>query len=107
MSLIQWHKIAASSAELFPVNVTKKEVGVDNRRICIIKYNDKIFAVAALCPHAGGALCDGNTDMLGNIVCPVHHYRFQLATGRNTSGEGYHLKTYPVAEREDGVYVGL
>jgi 3-phenylpropionate/trans-cinnamate dioxygenase ferredoxin subunit len=107
MSLIKWHKIAASANELFTSDQTKKEVEADSRRICIIKFQDKLFAVTALCPHAGGALCDGHTDMLGNIVCPVHHYRFQLATGRNTSGEGYHLKTYKVEEREDGVYVGI
>ncbi len=107
MSLLNWYKIAASPAELFTAGETKKEVAIETRRICIIKFNDKLFAVSALCPHAGGALCDGYTDMLGNIVCPVHHYRFQLATGRNTSGEGYHLKTYQVEEREDGIYVGI
>jgi 3-phenylpropionate/trans-cinnamate dioxygenase ferredoxin subunit len=40
-------------------------------------------------------------------VCPLHRYRFSLANGRNTSGEGYFLKTYPVKEDDDGVWVGL
>ncbi|MEP6845364.1 MAG: Rieske 2Fe-2S domain-containing protein, partial [Panacibacter sp.] len=59
------------------------------------------------CPHAGGILADGHIDTMGNIVCPLHHYRFNMQNGRNTSGEGFFVKTYPVEIREDGVYVGM
>jgi hypothetical protein len=30
-----------------------------------------------------------------------------MENGRNTSGEGYYLKTYPIEIREDGIYIGL
>jgi 3-phenylpropionate/trans-cinnamate dioxygenase ferredoxin subunit len=30
-----------------------------------------------------------------------------MENGRNTSGEGYFLKTYPLETREDGIYAGM
>ena len=49
----------------------------------------------------------GKTDLAGSIVCPVHHYRFNLKNGFNTSGEGYFLTTWRIAEKEDGIYILL
>jgi nitrite reductase/ring-hydroxylating ferredoxin subunit len=67
----------------------------------------RVLACAHKCPHAGGAMADGFVDALGNIVCPLHRYKFSLQNGRNTSGEGYYLKTHPVQLRENGVFVGI
>ena len=77
------------------------------KSFCLACHYDKIFAVAPKCPHAGGPMSAGYVDALGNIVCPLHRYKFNLSTGRNTSGEGYFLKTWPVEVRDDGVWVGL
>ena len=52
-------------------------------------------------------LIDGTLTARGEVVCPLHHYRFRIENGYNSSGEGYRLKTYLVEEREDGVYLGL
>ena len=46
-------------------------------------------------------------DGAGNIVCPVHHYRFNIKNGRNTSGEGYFLKTFRVQVREEGIFIEI
>ena len=71
------------------------------------KKDGNIFAFAYKCPHAGGYFVNGYLDALGNVVCPVHRYKFCPANGRNVSGEGYYLKHWPVEIRADGVYVGL
>jgi len=105
--LFHWHRIANAVAELnFAVNdiaVTE----ITDKKICIGRHKDKLFAFAYTCPHASGILADGYIDALGNIVCPVHRYKFNVQNGRNTSGEGYYLKHWPVEVREDGVYVGM
>jgi 3-phenylpropionate/trans-cinnamate dioxygenase ferredoxin subunit len=44
---------------------------------------------------------------LGNVVCPLHRYKYALKNGRNISGEGYYLKHWPVEIRGNGIYVGL
>ena len=107
MKKITFHKIAHSIEELdFGVN-NLLQIEVDGKQVCLAKVNDTVLACAAKCPHASGILADGFIDPLGNIVCPLHRYKYDLKNGRNVSGEGYFLKTYPVEIREDGIYVGM
>lgn len=102
-----WFKIAETLNELpFGVN-NLSVVEVNTKKITLAKYKENILACAHLCPHASGILADGHIDALGNIVCPVHRYKFNLMNGRNVSGEGYYLKTYPVKVNEEGVFVGF
>ena len=102
-----FHKIASSPAELhFPDNKLL-EIKAGDKTICLAQHKDSLQACAAKCPHAGGHLADGYIDPLGNIVCPLHRYKFSLQNGRNVSGEGYCLKTFPIEIREDGVYAGI
>jgi nitrite reductase/ring-hydroxylating ferredoxin subunit len=82
-------------------------VEVEGKKICVTKYKDEWYAFAATCPHASGQMDQGFVDALGNIVCPVHRYRFSLKNGRNTSGEGYYLKTYKLEIRGTALYVGI
>jgi nitrite reductase/ring-hydroxylating ferredoxin subunit len=104
---ITWYKIADSLTDL-PINTNGLcEVEVNGKTICIAIANENVKACASKCPHAGGNMSSGYVDALGNIVCPLHRYKFSLANGRNTSGEGYFLKTYPIEERENGIFVGL
>jgi nitrite reductase/ring-hydroxylating ferredoxin subunit len=104
---LQWTKVAESLAEIpFGVNQLA-EVMADGKQVCIGRYKDEMFAFAPKCPHASGAFVNGFIDVLGNVVCPLHRYKFCLKNGRNVSGEGYYLKHWPVEVRDDGVYVGL
>jgi len=82
-------------------------VDLSNKKICVTKYQDNWFAFAYLCPHASGLLANGYVDITGNVVCPVHRYKFNIRNGRSTTGEGYYLKTYPIEARTDGMYVGF
>src|SRR4051812_18965110 len=95
-----WHKIPELLSGLH-------EIIIGDKKICVVKKDENLFACAGSCPHAGGVMASGYVDALNNIVCPVHHYRFSLKNGRNTSGEGYSLKTYPVECREDGWFIEL
>lgn len=102
-----WIKIADSIEEIsFGAN-NIAEANADGKRICIARHNKNLFAFAYKCPHASGLLIEGDIDPLGNVVCPLHRYKFSLRNGRNVSGEGYYLKNWPVEVGEDGVYVGF
>jgi nitrite reductase/ring-hydroxylating ferredoxin subunit len=104
---VQWTKVAESLEELpFGPNQLAEVVAAE-KRVCIGKYKEELFAFAAKCPHASGFFVNGFIDVLGNVVCPLHRYKFCMKNGRNVSGEGYYLKHWPVEVREDGVYVGL
>lgn len=102
-----WHKIAdhINLIDFAENNIAIAEL--KDKKICVAKFKDLLFAFAFNCPHAGGYLADGYIDALGNIVCPLHRYKYDLKNGRNVSGEGYYLKNWPVEIRFNGVYVGL
>ena len=102
-----WHKIADTVQELQFNENNLLALDVNGKKITLAKINDAIRACAYKCPHAGGILADGFIDAAGNIVCPIHRYKFNLQNGRNSSGEGYYLKTFGVEIREDGVYIGF
>ena len=90
---MKWNKVANSMAEI-PFSSGLALVKINDKEICLVQSKGEIHACAAKCPHAGGTLSEGHVDALGNIVCPVHHYRFDPSTGRNITGEGYFLKRY-------------
>jgi len=102
-----WHKIAESIDEINFSSTGLAEIEVNGKRLCVGLHNNTLFACTQKCPHAGGILSEGYIDTAGNIVCPLHRYKYSLQNGRNVSGEGYFLKTFQVEQREDGVYVGI
>ncbi len=102
-----WHKLGDTRESLAIPEHGLLETEIAGKKLCIALVKDQLFACTALCPHAGGHMAQGYTDALGNIVCPIHRYKFDLRNGRNSSGEGYFLKTFPVQVREDGIFVGF
>ncbi|MES1226635.1 MAG: Rieske 2Fe-2S domain-containing protein, partial [Bacteroidota bacterium] len=90
-----WVKIADSETQLSFQQNNMAVIETGSRKICIAKFQNNIFAFADKCPHSGGILNEGYIDMIGNVVCPVHHYKFNIKNGLNSSGEGYKLKIYP------------
>ena len=104
---IRWVKVADSIAEVALGLNNLVEIVADEKRICVGMYGKEFFAFSAKCPHASGVLAEGFIDALGNVVCPLHRYKFCMKNGRNVSGEGYYLKHWPVEVREEGVFVGL
>jgi nitrite reductase/ring-hydroxylating ferredoxin subunit len=102
-----WHKIAGSINEIDFSDNGFAELEVGGKIICIARHINQLFACTQKCPHAGGILSNGYIDAVGNIVCPLHRYKFNLQNGRNVSGEGYFLKTFLVEERVDGIFIYL
>lgn len=103
----KWFKVSETIEDLqFPASGFI-ELEVNEKKVCIVIYKDRLFACSATCPHAGGRLADGYMDVMGNIICPLHRYKFSLENGRNTSGEGYFLKTFPIERRNEGVFIGF
>jgi nitrite reductase (NADH) small subunit len=45
-----------------------------------------VAATQAECPHRGGPLADGIVG-LDSVVCPLHAWRFSLATGETENGD--------------------
>ena len=105
--VIKWYKVSNDKNE---INWQKNNLAiaeVAGKTITLIKSGEDISACAYKCPHASGVLAEGFIDALGNIVCPLHRYKFNLRNGRNVSGEGYYLKVYALEERAAGIFIGF
>lgn len=103
----EWHKVAENEQGIALAENGIGVIEVRGKKICITKFRDQWFGFAYKCPHAGGILANGYIDTTGNIVCPTHRYKFSLTNGRNTSGEGFYMKTFAVEVRTEGLYVAI
>lgn len=56
------------------------------RKVCVVRAGEDVFAFEQQCPHRGAALKDGHINGQGEVICPLHAYRFDLKTGRLASG---------------------
>jgi 3-phenylpropionate/trans-cinnamate dioxygenase ferredoxin subunit len=83
------------------------DLEVDGKKITLARFKEGYFAFAQKCPHASGRMAQGYINPLGQVVCPLHRYAFDMKNGRNTTGEGYFLKTYPVELRPNGLFIGF
>jgi nitrite reductase (NADH) small subunit len=55
-------------------------------QVAVFRLRDgSLHATQAACPHAGGPLADGQTDV-DVLVCPLHLYAYRWADGASTSG---------------------
>lgn len=73
-----------------------REYQIGDEEIAIFHArNGALYAVQARCPHREGHLADG---IMGNgqVICPMHAYKFELATGASVGDVCEKLKTYPV-----------
>jgi nitrite reductase/ring-hydroxylating ferredoxin subunit len=102
---MKWVRFADSKADLEALlgkrSMTK--MVVNGYGVLLVHHQDDYFLVKNKCPHQGAKLDHAQCED-GKIVCPWHHYGFDLKTGR---GAGLYLENYPIEEREDGLYAGF
>jgi nitrite reductase (NADH) small subunit len=75
---------------------------VDGRQIAVFRLRDgSLRALDAVCPHRGGPLADGLTDSR-IVVCPLHGFAYDLATGEEVGDGGVAVTAYPVSADDTG-----
>lgn len=104
---LNWVKIANNANELSAPSGSIFTITIAERTVCIYSEGGKIYAFSSKCPHAGYELSEGSLTKEGIITCALHGYKFCTRTGKNVSGEGYRLFTYPIENRPDGIYIGF
>jgi nitrite reductase (NADH) small subunit len=78
-----------------------REFEVEGELIAVFRARDgRVFGTQARCPHRAGHLADGVIGG-GLIVCPLHAFRFELATGKPSGNDCQALKTYRVTINEE------
>ncbi len=66
--------------------------------------DERLLAPHAHCLHGMGPLADGFVGA-GKLVCPLHAYKFDLATGQPVGNNCQALRTYPVRVTDAGEIV--
>ena len=78
-----------------------REFDVDGELIAVFRARDgRLYAIQAKCPHRDGSLADGITGA-GKVICPLHSFKFDLATGAPIGNDCAALKTYTVTVSDD------
>ena len=73
-------------------------VQVGDAEIALFQVDERVYAVQSRCPHRGGPLIRGFVEAGPAIRCPMHGWRYDLATGE--SDRPARATVYPV--RVDG-----
>jgi nitrite reductase/ring-hydroxylating ferredoxin subunit len=77
---------------------------VGGRQVAVFRLRDgSLHATQAACPHAGGPLADGQTDV-NVLVCPLHLYAYRWSDGASTSGTAP-IRVYPVRQVDGEIVV--
>jgi nitrite reductase/ring-hydroxylating ferredoxin subunit len=102
---IKWVRFAKDEQELTSLLKGKlcSPLRVNSKAVLIVKHQDKIHLVKNRCPHQGITL-ERAECVNGEIICPWHHYGFNLENGQ---GGGLYLEIYPVEKRADGYYAAF
>ena len=79
---------------------------VGGREIAIYHVDGNFFAMDDTCPHRGASLGAGYQE-LGNVYCPMHGWKFSLATGACETNPDRPVKTHEVEIRDGGIWVRL
>ena len=91
-----------------PLGVTLDDLAVGSmrlaragdRRLCLVRTSDGVFALDHACPHEGYGLTQGTLD--GNLLtCAWHNWKFRVDDGACVLGEE-DVRTHPVSIQTDG-----
>jgi nitrite reductase (NADH) small subunit len=79
---------------------------VGGSQVAVFRLRDgSLHATQAACPHAGGPLADGQTDV-NVLVCPLHLYAYRWTDGASTGGTAP-IRVFPVRDVDGEIVVEL
>jgi pyruvate oxidase len=81
-------------------------VSCGDTTVAVTHHDGEYAALDNSCPHQGGPLGEGSIET-GWLRCPWHGWDFDPLTGETPGPHDDCVRTFPVEEREDGIYVGF
>jgi len=83
-----------------------KKLTLGGKSICLVNYDNKLFALGATCPHAGEDLSKGWCKD-SKLVCPYHRFSYDIKTGKGSPGQNDYVESYPVKLKNGEVLIGI
>ncbi len=88
-------------------NKKPRLVKANGKNICVIRIEEELFAFQNECPHQGASLHHGIVNYLNQMVCPLHAYRFDLATGEVVEKSCKSLRVIPILIKDEEIYLKM
>jgi len=84
---------------------------IGGAQVAVFRISDDEFRAAQnVCPHSGAPVLHqglvGDHGGAPKVTCPLHKRSYSLEDGRNLSGEGGRIRTWPVRVQDGAVWVG-
>ena len=99
----EWVRLAPADA--LPVG---KSVGidVDGEQVALFHTKSGYRALGGLCLHMAAQLSDGQV-VDADVVCPLHGWRYDLASGARKDRPGQGVATYPLEIHDGWLFLSL
>lgn len=112
-----WHEVIESD-KLDPGS--RVIADIRGTEIAVFNIDHDYYALANYCVHAGGPLCEGPIEQSTTVaddgwdweyddrtavLCPWHHWKFDIETGDSLDSELYSVPSYETKVENDMVYV--
>ena len=81
-----------------------KLVRAKGEEMAVFRNNGKLYGIQNICPHEGGQLCNGRIEG-GEVVCPLHGYKFDLKTGACSTDPSLKVKVFRLVAQGEHVTV--
>ena len=72
--------------------------------VAVFMFDGGYFALANACPHRGAPLARGLPHE-GTIICPLHHFKFDLKTGQCRLPRNLATRAFAVARDGDRLVI--
>ena len=82
------------------VEGSAKLLRAKGEEMAVFKSNGQLYGIQNICPHEGGQLCNGWIEG-GEVVCPLHRYKFDLKTGACSTDPKLKVKVFKLVAQGD------
>ncbi|MBT3276410.1 Rieske 2Fe-2S domain-containing protein [Candidatus Thioglobus sp.] len=89
-----------------PKEGTMSAFQVKGKKLFITLTGGELFCAENRCPHEDIELTLGCLKK-GSVVCSLHGFSFDLATGKSSDNDVDNMKTYPVKLENNEIYIQL
>lgn len=104
---MKWIRVFDSidKAREFIPSQTSRLVKIGDRRVCLLNHNGEFYALNDRCPHMGASLSQGTINYLGEVICPLHEYRYDHNTGYEANNKCENAMVLKVKVEDSGVFL--
>ena len=102
-------KIFSSQAEAstsIPINSLRLLI-INGKKIAMAHTQEGFYAFDNECPHQNEPLHKGMLTAFNEVVCQLHHYRFNLKTGQEANNRCRSMTGYSIIVEKSGVFIDL